>query len=598
MAVMTALLTVTILTAWVIAATSLVNQQARFLSHADLKSKARCQARTGMSRALARVNEDPDWFTAHQGEAQADTRLTEGSRAWLESAEQPDTYRLRSQARVNGQLEMLTAVLYRRPETDTRFFSLSTTESGQDYIAWSTANNNSWATLPPISGVRQMTAVTYTASGDVYALASPAGLWRFREGRGWLRMPDPPGGVTLKGLVAGGDQRVVSVGSDGKLMSLEFNPSLNWKALDPPAGLKVDQATVAQTGDPFGYVTVSSSSEPARLMRVDLTNGQMQAVEGPQARLVGVRSGQPAAASGGPDDFSGGLSLGPRGELYVGSNMAGGASTISRYTPDPAGNGGSWQTYAPIPRISWQDADSTSLEVNSGYVDNINHLQADDQGRVWVQWSRDGAPDEVLVLSADSQSSSSPTGSTGSPQSWRGDQAAVLAGLLHPRARPQALVLLAAGQAGGGSPSPSLTPPGAKAGTVKAQALKKLANSLAPVPSTTTTSDGSRANGVNSPAAPPAKDIVRTPRGPDRPDEDGGGLGPPLPTIVPTEPPTEDGGASDLYSIFSARPDFTLDLARQNFQELPRRSRAEQKSMAVGPGKNTGRIRYVPVAEI
>ena len=205
MILFTSLVIASIMMIWAVAATYQANFQSSATRYSYRKSELYYLAKRATSRALNQLNIDPNWLPTHTSLASADTS-TPGTKCWAD-ASTPGTLVLRCQANIGSTSESMSVPILKQSDTDIHIYSITpAVGGGPDLIAWTTKNKADWESLPPIPEIQTISTTAQTPNGDVYAigkLASGTGLYRYREGQGWVQLPDAPSGVSLTVLQAG-----------------------------------------------------------------------------------------------------------------------------------------------------------------------------------------------------------------------------------------------------------------------------------------------------------------------------------------------------------------------------------------------------------
>jgi hypothetical protein len=389
MLLFTALVITAIMMIWAVAATYQANFQTSALRHSYRKSELYYLAKRATSRALNQLNVDPTWLASHNSLANADTS-TPGTRCWADSTT-PGTLMLRCQASIGSSKESMCVPIVKQDDSDIHIYSIAPSlGGGPDLIAWTTKTKADWESLPPIPGISKILCTTQTPNGDVYAIGqiSPGtGLYRYRQGQGWVQLPDPPGGISLSSLSAGGDNQLVCLGSDNSLLVLPLGTSqaqpMQWAAVPPPSGLTLTNVAGEPNGSAVSFATGSTNSGQ-EVYRYDQASGNWTSLPAPVASTFDAVSGSLQNTGGVVSDFSGGLVVDKDGRVFAASNPGGGsASVVYAFTPDaPASTTGTWDALPPLPALEWQ---GQTVSNPSGFATQVEHLQADDQGGVWAQ---------------------------------------------------------------------------------------------------------------------------------------------------------------------------------------------------------------------
>lgn len=372
---------------WAVAATHRANFQSNATLFSYRKSEAYYLAKTALSRGLNSLNTNPGWLATHSGRSNADTS-TPDTAVWAEVSGAQVV--LRCEATVETQTTMLSVPVKKLEASDTHIYSIAPSlNGGPDLIAWTTELHDRWETLPPIPGPPRIISCASTPNTDVYALAQASDgkttLWRYRSGQGWMQMPDTPSGVTLSAVSAGGDKRVVCQGtSNNSLMILPLDSSLVWDTVPAPTGTSLSDVAADPTGRDYVHVTgITGATESIYVY--DLGADSWRQLPQPPPVSYDPVDGTSLPPSGPVPNLSGGLAVDSGGRVFVASNPPGEASVVYRFdTTSPGSTSGSWTALPPVPAFQWQGG---SLSNPTGFATNLSHLQADDAGSLWVQWS-------------------------------------------------------------------------------------------------------------------------------------------------------------------------------------------------------------------
>lgn len=386
----TALVIAAIMMIWAVAATYQANFQTSATRHSYRKSELYYLAKRATSRAINQMNVNPNWASTHKTFASADTS-TPNTHCWVETGTGTGAKMvLRCQASLGGTEESMSVPILADSDSDTHVYSItSAAGGGPDLIAWSTKNKATWESLPPIPGIQKILSTAPCPNGDVFAigqLAQGTGLWRYRQGQGWVQMPDPPPNVSLSSLSAGGNERLACKGSDNSLMLLPLGTSqsavMQWESVSPPAGVVIGNVAANPLGNALTYVTGAGSSGQV-VCQYDSDSGNWASYPAPVARRFDAQTGAPTGGGGAVTDFSGGLVASPTGRLFAASNEGTGASVVYAFRPDaPGSTGGSWTAVPPLPALEWQGANVSNPR---GYATKVEHLQLDEKGGLWAQ---------------------------------------------------------------------------------------------------------------------------------------------------------------------------------------------------------------------
>lgn len=385
----TALVIAAIMMLWAVAATFQTNFQTSATRHSYRKSELYYLAKRATSRALNQLNLDPNWLATHTSLATADDS-TPGTLCWVEPGSKAGTLMLRTKATIGNASDFLNVPILKESDTDIHIYSIApAVNGGPDLIAWTTKTKADWESLPPIPGVTKILSTTQTPGGDIYAvgeLGTGTGLWRYRKGQGWVQLPDPPSGVQLQSLSAGGNERLVCRGSDNSMMILPLGTDqsqpMQWKSVDPPTGLTLTNVAAHPGGNGEAYATGTGASGQV-VYHYDVASDSWNQYPVPVASTFDPATGAPTGTGGPITDFSGGLVAGKDGSVYAASNSAGSASVVYAFKPDaPGSQTGTWSAVPPLPALEWQGDTVTSP---AGYATQVEHLQVDDQGGLWAQ---------------------------------------------------------------------------------------------------------------------------------------------------------------------------------------------------------------------
>ncbi len=392
-----------VLLLWAVAATYRANFQSNAALFSYQKSEVYYLAKRAASRAIYLMNNQPDWIASHTGRGNADT-TTPDTLCWVEEIS-TDQFIMRCEAKVGNHTTQLTIPMLTQDDETTQLFSVAPSQNGgPDVIGRSSTSAGDWSGLPPIPGHDRILSIAPTPNGDCYAIGgtgTQTTLWRYRPGRGWMQMPDVPGGVELSGLSAGGDDRLVCLGSDNSLLILTLGSSasteMQWTAVPAPSGATLTSLTADRSGAPTTYAAAESSGA-ARLYLHDETNGWATLYDPPSYAYDPMTGGPLPTGSTTPPNYDGGITADDQGHLFVATNPPGSASVIQQFTPDsPGATTGTWNLLPPVRAMEWTGPASTSNP--SGYITNMSNLEMDPQGQLWAQWNK--TADEYYVVNID-----------------------------------------------------------------------------------------------------------------------------------------------------------------------------------------------------
>lgn len=391
--------------AWTIAAV----QRANFMSGATRfsyrKSEAYFLAKAAVSRSLNRINQPGStWTSDHIGFARAD-EYTANTKCWLEATNRPNSWVLRCQAKVGGQTEVLNVPVTRQDPSTSNMYSVAPAKGGgPDLVAWATTDTGVWAAIPPIPGVESLVSTAATPNGDVYSIGvNPLGtrVFRYRAGQGWVQMPDPPAGVSLSSLSAGGDNQLVCKGSDNTLLILPIggstSMSMNWSVTQAPTDTTLGLVSAHPLGNPLAYATATSSSGQAVVYQFDGNAQTWAQFSSPNPVAYDAATGTPKAAPSQVPNFSGGITVDKNGVVYAASNVPNEASIVYAFRPSTAGSStGTWTALPPVPAMEWV---GTSIGYSAGLASNITQLRADRVGNLWGKLTDAQGNTEIVSLS-------------------------------------------------------------------------------------------------------------------------------------------------------------------------------------------------------
>lgn len=381
----TALVVAFIMALWVTAALYRNSFMTSGVLYSHRKSESYFLAKRAVSRSLHFLNSDGGWATRHNSKASADD-LTEGALCWVESS--ASGMLLKCDATVGSQATSLVVPIKTLDSGDTHLYSITpSVGAGPDVIAWKTAESAVWDTLPPIPGTASILSTTGTGNGEVYSVATaPTGetfLWRYRSGRGWIKMPELPAGVTISSVKVGNSTRLVAMDNQNSLQTLNLNSTLQWEEIPAPDGVILTDATLPVTESEHIYVAGLSTSG-ASIHHYDVDLGSWVELPAPEAAHISQANGEILDQSGPVPNFEGGVAVDPEGNVYAASNPPGEPSVIYKYATDGVGSdNGEWRVLPPVPNYRWDDSGSIAVDA---FAENLLDLNADDEGNLWMQW--------------------------------------------------------------------------------------------------------------------------------------------------------------------------------------------------------------------
>jgi hypothetical protein len=379
---MTAIVVAFIMSLWVVAALYRNSFMSSGVLYSYHKSESLFLAKTATSRALYYLNGDAGWLGRHSDKTSGDTS-TEGAVCWAETTS--DGIVLKCEARVGAQTTTLSVPLKTLSSNDTHLYSITpSSDGGPDLIAWKTSDGEAWNTLPLIPGSSSIAAVTGAGNGDVFTVATGAdgtsAVWRYRAGRGWVKMPDLPSGVSLTAISVGDSARLVGLGSNNTLQVLNLNAALDWTTVPAPAGVTMQDSAMAMNDSSKAFVTgIGGSALGASIHRYDFDGASWTEYPSPVAAHFDPGSGQLAGESGPVPNFAGGIAAGPNGNVYAASNPPGEPSAIYEFQE----SSGEWRVFPPVPNYHW--GGTGDIDVDS-FATNLKDLNVDDDGILWIQW--------------------------------------------------------------------------------------------------------------------------------------------------------------------------------------------------------------------
>ncbi|MCA9779515.1 MAG: hypothetical protein KC800_22460 [Candidatus Eremiobacteraeota bacterium] len=387
---MTAVVIAFVLLLWAVAALYRASFQTSSVMFSHRKSESYYLAKRAISRSIYFLNNDAAWVAEHTDRDSADT-YTEGALCWVETVN--DQMVLQCEAAVGSQTTALSVPLASNSRTDTHIYSISPSlGGGPDVISWTTENTENWKSLPPIPNSDEILSVVGTDLGDVFAIAKSGSttiLWRYREGRGWVQMPDLPTGVSISELSVGRSERLVAIGSDNTVLMLPISNSLNWDQISPPTGATLQHLTLPVTSSERAYSVSETGSGPA-IHQYDFNAGNWTQLSVPTAAHFDPSSGALVSQSGTAPNFEGGIAVDDEGHVFVASNPTGEPSVIYEFQAvAPGSTAGTWRTLPPVPAFQWS-ADNSTIGANQ-FSSQLQDLSVDDEGLLWVQWQDPGS---------------------------------------------------------------------------------------------------------------------------------------------------------------------------------------------------------------
>lgn len=403
MILFTALTIAMIMMAWAVAAVQRANQVSSATRYSYRKSEAYYLAKMATSRALNQLNINPNWASTHTQLASAD-ESTPNTKCWIEATSSPNSQVLRCQATVNKQVEYLNVPLLKQDPATSNMFSLTPPlGKGPDLVAWCTTDEGNWAALPPIPGVQRILSTTASPNGDVFSIGENAvgtRVFRYRTGQGWVQMPDPPTGLTLSSISAGGNNQLVCKGSDNSLLILPIGGtgevSMQWDAVSPPSGTTLAQVAAHPLGRPLTYASATNSGGQPVVYQYNGDSKNWAQYPSPAPVALDAATGAPLPTPAQVSNLSGGITADKNGVVYAVSNTPNEASVVYAFKPDaPGASTGNWTALPPVPALEWQ---GTSIGVGSGFATNLSHVRSDDQGQLWAQQTDLNGRSEIVSL--------------------------------------------------------------------------------------------------------------------------------------------------------------------------------------------------------
>lgn len=364
---------------WVVAALLRARQQTATILQSHHKIQANALAKTAMSYALFYINVDAGWLQNIKG-ADPDTpggpspwKGIEGASVWA-SQSSDGKLTLISKGVVNGQASKITVPLLELEEKDTTALTVMKSTDGHYMISSNQISASGWEALPPIPHLPKILSATGTDSGDIYAVTDkPEGvnlLWRYRPGRGWIELVDPPEDG-MEDLAIWNSKRLVTF-NDDSLMVMPLDSSMEWRRVKAPAGQLIDRVATAISGSSSVYALTKDTAGKSSLFKYDLPDDPKQ-----ELKASDWRSG--SALPAGVDSVDGGLGVSSDGKLYIAVNSSDSPSRVFRQSA-----GGEWQELPPVPFFQWSGGVNQTLSLDPPPVQKIDGLKVDDGNNLWV----------------------------------------------------------------------------------------------------------------------------------------------------------------------------------------------------------------------
>ena len=379
-----------VLLLWAVAALYRASFQTSSVMFSHRKSESYFLAKRAINRSIYFLNNDAAWSGQHNSRSNADD-YTDGALCWVETVD--GQLVLQCEAAVGAQTTELSVPLASNSRTDTHIYSISPSlGGGPDVISWTTENTENWKSLPPIPGADEIVSVVGTDLGDVFAISQTGSttlLWRYREGRGWVQMPDLPGGVSISELSVARSARLIVLGSDNSILTLPIDSSLSWEQISAPGGATLRHVTLPVTSPERAYSVSDTASGPA-IHQYEFGAGNWTQLSVPTAAHFDPSSGALTSQSGPVPNFEGGIAVDEEGHVFVASNPSGEPSVIYEFRADaPGSTTGTWRVLPPVPAFQWS-ADESTIGANQ-FSSQLKDLSVDDEGLLWVQWQDPGS---------------------------------------------------------------------------------------------------------------------------------------------------------------------------------------------------------------
>lgn len=379
-----------ILLLWAVAALYRASFQNSSVMFSHRKSESYYLAKRAINRSIYFLNNNSAWAGLHNSRDNADS-YTEGALCWVETLD--GQLVLQCEAAVGKQTTELSVPLASNSRTDTHIYSISPSlGGGPDVISWTTENTENWKSLPPIPGAEEIVSVVGTDLGDVFAISKTGSttlLWRYREGRGWVQMPDLPSGVSISELSVARSERLIALGSDNTILSLPIANSLSWEQVSAPGGATLQHVTLPVTSPDRAYSVSDTASGPA-IHQYEFGASNWTQLSVPTAAHFDPSSGALTSQSGPVPNLEGGIAVDEEGHVFVASNPTSEPSVIYEFRADaPGSTTGTWRVLPPVPAFQWSADQSTIGASQFSY--QLQDLSVDDEGLLWVQWQDPGS---------------------------------------------------------------------------------------------------------------------------------------------------------------------------------------------------------------
>ncbi|MFA5505304.1 MAG: hypothetical protein WC423_07755 [Vulcanimicrobiota bacterium] len=381
---MTAVVVAFILLLWSVAALYRASFHSSSVMFGHRKSECYYLAKRAISRSIFFMNSGPAWVAAHTGRDNADD-YTEGALCWVEVIDSQLV--LRCEASVGAQSTQLSVPMATNSATDTHVYSISESlNGGPDLISWTTQNTEDWKSLPPIPNATEIQSAVGTDTGDVFAIAGLDGntvLWRYRQGGGWVQMPDLPAGVSISGLSVSSSERLIALGSDNSMLMLPIDSSLSWEQIAAPTGADLKNVTLPITSSERAYAVTETGGQTT-LHQYGFESENWSQLPLPTAAHFDPATGVLTEQSGSVPNLEGGIAVNQSGQIFVASNPPGEPSVVYQFRADtPGSTAGTWRVLPPVPAFQWVSDDTVNV---TDYCTQLQDLRVDDQGLLWVQW--------------------------------------------------------------------------------------------------------------------------------------------------------------------------------------------------------------------